>query len=102
MEIDNKKRINEHMSNERTFLSWVRTGIGIMVFGFVIVNFHCLSISFRQVFFRILIFQKMALPFLLGLVWYLQVRLPFFYPITNTNKRISCFKKANIYIQHYY
>lgn len=39
MEIDNKKRINEHMSNERTFLSWVRTGIGIMVFGFVIVKF---------------------------------------------------------------
>ena len=27
------------MSNERTFLSWVRTGIGIMVFGFVIVKF---------------------------------------------------------------
>ncbi|MES2573780.1 MAG: DUF202 domain-containing protein [Bacteroidota bacterium] len=31
--------INEHMSNERTFLSWIRTGIGIMVFGFVIVKF---------------------------------------------------------------
>jgi putative membrane protein len=36
---DNKKMINEHMANERTFLSWVRTGIGIMVFGFVIVKF---------------------------------------------------------------
>lgn len=34
-----KTMINEHMSNERTFLSWIRTGIGIMVFGFVIVKF---------------------------------------------------------------
>ena len=34
-----KPMINEHMSNERTFLSWIRTGIGIMVFGFVIVKF---------------------------------------------------------------
>lgn len=35
----NKKMINEQLSNERTFLSWIRTGIGIMVFGFVIVKF---------------------------------------------------------------
>lgn len=34
-----KKMINEHMANERTFLAWIRTGIGIMVFGFVIVKF---------------------------------------------------------------
>ncbi|QSW88825.1 MULTISPECIES: DUF202 domain-containing protein [Flavobacterium] len=39
MEKNNKQMINEHMSNERTFLSWIRTGIGIMVFGFVIVKF---------------------------------------------------------------
>ncbi|WP_026728853.1 YidH family protein [Flavobacterium denitrificans] len=39
MESDNKKMINEQMSNERTLLSWIRTGIGIMVFGFVIVKF---------------------------------------------------------------
>ncbi|HBF42637.1 MAG TPA: hypothetical protein DDW42_03215, partial [Desulfobacteraceae bacterium] len=24
-----------HMANERTFLSWIRTSIGIMAFGFV-------------------------------------------------------------------
>lgn len=39
MENKNSKMINEHLSNERTFLSWIRTGIGIMVFGFVIVKF---------------------------------------------------------------
>ena len=30
---------NEHMANERTFLAWIRSGIGIMVFGFVTVKF---------------------------------------------------------------
>ncbi|KAF2517179.1 YidH family protein [Flavobacterium foetidum] len=31
--------MNELLSNERTLLSWIRTGIGIMVFGFVAVKF---------------------------------------------------------------
>ena len=52
MEIDNKKRINEHMSNERTFLSWVRTGIGIMVFGFVIVKFSLFVNQLPASFFQ--------------------------------------------------
>lgn len=36
---DNNPIISEHFDNERTFLSWIRTGIGIMVFGFVLVKF---------------------------------------------------------------
>ncbi|HEX9980987.1 MAG TPA: DUF202 domain-containing protein [Flavobacterium sp.] len=31
--------VNEHLANERTFLAWIRTGIGIMAFGFVAVKF---------------------------------------------------------------
>lgn len=31
--------MNEYLSNERTLLAWIRTGIGIMVFGFVAVKF---------------------------------------------------------------
>jgi len=31
--------MNEYLSNERTLLAWLRTGIGIMVFGFVAVKF---------------------------------------------------------------
>lgn len=31
--------MNEYQSNERTLLAWIRTGIGIMVFGFVAVKF---------------------------------------------------------------
>lgn len=30
---------NDHLANERTLLAWVRTGIGIMAFGFVVVKF---------------------------------------------------------------
>ena len=29
----------EHLANERTFLSWIRTSIALMGFGFVIVKF---------------------------------------------------------------
>jgi putative membrane protein len=31
--------ISDHLANERTFLAWVRTAIGIMAFGFVVVKF---------------------------------------------------------------
>lgn len=30
---------NAHMANERTFLAWIRTSIGIMAFGFVVERF---------------------------------------------------------------
>ncbi|WP_075051739.1 DUF202 domain-containing protein [Hydrotalea sp.] len=30
---------SDHLANERTFLSWIRTSIGIMAFGFVVVKF---------------------------------------------------------------
>jgi putative membrane protein len=31
--------ISDHLANERTFLAWIRTSIGIMAFGFVVVKF---------------------------------------------------------------
>lgn len=31
--------IRDHLANERTFLAWVRTSIGIMAFGFVVEKF---------------------------------------------------------------
>ncbi|TCK83621.1 YidH family protein [Albibacterium bauzanense] len=36
----------DHLANERTFLAWIRTSIGIMGFGFVVVKF---SLFVRQV-----------------------------------------------------
>jgi len=33
------KNISDRLANERTFLAWIRTCIGIMAFGFVVVKF---------------------------------------------------------------
>jgi len=35
----NDLRARDHMANERTFLAWIRTSIGIIAFGFVIEKF---------------------------------------------------------------
>src|SRR5579871_4567133 len=35
----NIKNRREHLANERTFLAWIRTSIGIMAFGFVVEKF---------------------------------------------------------------
>lgn len=47
-EVNNKERQNagDHLANERTFLAWIRTSIGIMGFGFVVVKF---SLFIRQI-----------------------------------------------------
>ncbi len=37
-----------HMANERTFLAWIRTSIGIMAFGFVVEKF---ALFLRQLYF---------------------------------------------------
>jgi putative membrane protein len=34
-----KPNANDHLANERTFLAWVRTSVGIMALGFVVVKF---------------------------------------------------------------
>lgn len=41
---DSKHR--DHLANERTFLAWIRTSIGIMAFGFVVEKF---TIFLRQI-----------------------------------------------------
>ncbi|MBN1338475.1 MAG: DUF202 domain-containing protein [Bacteroidales bacterium] len=40
------ERSREHLANERTFLSWIRTSIAFMGFGFVIVKF---SLFLKQI-----------------------------------------------------
>ena len=37
--IKNTGNVSDHLANERTFLAWIRTSIGIMAFGFVVVKF---------------------------------------------------------------
>jgi putative membrane protein len=36
----------DHAANERTFLAWVRTGIAVIAFGFVIEKFNLFLLSF--------------------------------------------------------
>lgn len=38
-EIKKQGKPADHLANERTFLAWMRTSIGIMAFGFVVVKF---------------------------------------------------------------
>jgi putative membrane protein len=38
-EIKQLENPSDHLANERTFLAWMRTSIGIMAFGFVVVKF---------------------------------------------------------------
>ncbi len=39
MEVGTDKKVSDHLANERTYLAWIRTGIGVMAFGFVVVKF---------------------------------------------------------------
>ena len=36
------ERYSDHAANERTFLAWVRTGIAVMAFGFLVERFDLL------------------------------------------------------------
>jgi len=38
-EIKKQGNASDHLANERTFLAWIRTSVGIMAFGFVVVKF---------------------------------------------------------------
>lgn len=64
---NSNKMINEHMSNERTFLSWIRTGIGIMVFGFVIVKFSLFVNQLPASFFQDSTIPKNGFTIFLGI-----------------------------------
>lgn len=44
----NAKDSREFLANERTFLAWIRTGVAIMAFGFVVAKF---SLFIRQLGF---------------------------------------------------
>ena len=45
-EVKKQGNASDHLANERTFLAWIRTSIGIMAFGFVVVKF---SLFVKQV-----------------------------------------------------
>jgi len=65
---NNKKMISENMANEKTFLSWVRSRIGIMVFGFVIVKFSLFVNQLPASFFHQTTIPKNGFTIILGIV----------------------------------
>jgi putative membrane protein len=42
------RNFTEHSANERTFLAWVRTGIAIIAFGFVIEKFNLFILALAE------------------------------------------------------
>jgi putative membrane protein len=40
---------SDHAANERTFLAWVRTGIAVIAFGFVIEKFNLFALAMASV-----------------------------------------------------
>ncbi|HEY4937066.1 MAG TPA: DUF202 domain-containing protein [Puia sp.] len=45
-------KISDHLANERTFLAWIRTSVGLMGFGFVVVKFSIFVKQFSIVMER--------------------------------------------------
>jgi putative membrane protein len=46
MLVPEEGKISDRLANERTFLAWIRTSVGLMGFGFVVVKF---SIFVKQI-----------------------------------------------------
>lgn len=42
------KSYTDHSANERTFLAWVRTGIAVVAFGFVVEKFNLFVVTFAR------------------------------------------------------
>ena len=54
------KKVSDHLANERTFLAWIRTGIAIMGFGFVVARF---GLAIRELALNNPSFIILSLPF---------------------------------------
>lgn len=58
----------DHFANERTFLAWMRTSIGIMAFGFVVVKFSLFVKQISTILGKADIIQSKGYSGILGIV----------------------------------
>lgn len=67
---ETKKQGNtgDHLANERTFLAWIRTSIGIMAFGFVVVKFSLFVKQISLILSKGNIIQNRGYSAILGIV----------------------------------
>ena len=64
----NKGAISDHLANERTYLAWIRTSIGIMAFGFVVVKFSLFVKQISLLLGKEVIIQQRGYSAILGIV----------------------------------
>jgi putative membrane protein len=62
------KNTSDHLANERTFLAWIRTSIGIMAFGFVVVKFSLFVKQLTLLLGKQYIIQQKGYSAIMGIV----------------------------------
>ncbi len=67
---EQKKQGNasDHLANERTFLAWMRTSVGIMAFGFVVVKFSLFVKQISLILGKTNIIQNRGYSAIVGIV----------------------------------
>lgn len=65
---ENANNIRDHLANERTFLAWLRTGVGIMAFGFVVVKFSLFVKQLSLVLGKQLVVNQKGYSAIIGIV----------------------------------
>ncbi len=60
-------KISDHLANERTFLAWIRTSVGLMGFGFVVVKFSIFVKRFSIVVERQVPIDSHGYSFVMGI-----------------------------------
>lgn len=61
-------KASDHLANERTYLAWVRTSIGIMAFGFVVVKFSLFVKQLSLVLGRQLVVHQKGYSAVIGIL----------------------------------
>jgi len=67
-DIKRQGNASDHLANERTFLAWVRTSIGIMAFGFVVVKFSLFVKQISLLLGKETVIQQTGYSGILGIV----------------------------------
>jgi putative membrane protein len=60
--------VTDHLANERTFLAWIRTSIGVMAFGFVVVKFSLFVKQISLLLGKETILQQRGYSAIMGIV----------------------------------
>ena len=68
MDAKGSGKTTDHLANERTFLAWMRTSIGIMAFGFVVVKFSLFIKQISLILGKFYVVQNRGYSAIVGIV----------------------------------